>query len=369
MKFVFTGAGGGHFYPLIAVAEAVRMEIFKNQLPDPQFYFFSDSAYDEKALASVHMDFVYIPAGKLRVYASLQNISDFFKTGYGCIVAVFKLFRLYPDVIFAKGGYASFPTLFAARLLSIPVVVHESDAVPGRVTLWAGKFADRVAISQAAVASYFRKDHLALTGQPIRSRTLPPANFDRTTPPSGRPTILVLGGSQGSVAINSALLEALPDLLQWADVVHQTGDKNLPLVKETTTLLLKDHPFKDRYFCDGFIDIAIFYPKADFIICRAGSTTLFEVALWKIPSLVIPISQAVSRDQTANALSFSHAGTCVVLEETNLTPHLLVSQVKEILDDKIRYMKMVESCQPFESSKQSAGIIAEEMLNIAKSHN
>lgn len=182
MKIVLTGAGGGHFYPLIAVAERIRKESFIQKMIQPDFFFMSDKPYDEEALYAIDARFIAIPAGKLRVYPSLETFLDIFKTIWGCCVAIAKLYSLYPDVVFAKGGYASFPVLFAARLLSIPVVVHESDTVPGRVTKWAGSFAVRVALSYPQAASAYPVAKTALTGQPIRDMYLPEEDFSRSFP-------------------------------------------------------------------------------------------------------------------------------------------------------------------------------------------
>ncbi len=258
MKIVITGAGGGHFYPLIAVVESVRKQTFIQKIVQPEVFFFSDKPYDEKALFEEQIKFVQISAGKLRVYPSLETITDIFKTIYGCIVAIFKLYSLYPDVVFAKGGYASFPTLFAARLLSIPVVVHESDTVPGRVTKFAGKFASRVAISYQEASAFFPKETTALIGQPIRSASLPPENYKRVYENKERPVIMILCGSQGSQRINEAILEILPNLLDKYDIVHQTGPANLEEIKKVTTEMLKEHKFKNHYFVDGFIDVSLF---------------------------------------------------------------------------------------------------------------
>jgi UDP-N-acetylglucosamine--N-acetylmuramyl-(pentapeptide) pyrophosphoryl-undecaprenol N-acetylglucosamine transferase len=266
MKIVITGAGGGHFYPLIAVAERVRKECQIQKLIQPELYFFSDQSYDDEALYNVNCKFVQVPAGKLRVYPSIETIIDLFKAIYGCVFAVVKLYSVYPDVVFAKGGYASFPTLFAARLLSIPVVVHESDSVPGRTTLWAGKFAYRVAVSYEEVAKNYPEGKVALTGQPIRDELLPPEDFHRNYPTKQRPVILIYGGSQGSQTINTSILEVLPRLLEKYDVVHQTGKNNIEVVKAVSAELLKNHEYKDHYFVDGFIDPSLFFPKVDLVI-------------------------------------------------------------------------------------------------------
>jgi UDP-N-acetylglucosamine--N-acetylmuramyl-(pentapeptide) pyrophosphoryl-undecaprenol N-acetylglucosamine transferase len=367
MKIVITGAGGGHFYPLLAVVERLRKEAFIQKIIQPDVYFYSDKPYDEKALFSLQVKFVQVPAGKLRVYPSLETVTDMFKTFYGVIIAIIKLYSLYPDVVFAKGGYASFPTLFAARLLSIPVVVHESDTVPGRTTKWAGKFASRIALSYAEAAPFYPKEHTALTGQPIREALLPPDDFERVYGAKERPVLLIIGGSQGSKTINEAILRILPELLSKYDIIHQTGEANLEEMKQVTASILKDHEFKDHYFMDGFIDVGIFYPKVDFVITRAGSM-MFEIALWQIPMLVVPIPETVSRDQRSNAYAMSGRGIASVLEENNLSPTILMTEISRVMDDKENYAKMSASGKQFENCRHAATTIARELIRIGLSH-
>jgi UDP-N-acetylglucosamine--N-acetylmuramyl-(pentapeptide) pyrophosphoryl-undecaprenol N-acetylglucosamine transferase len=155
MKIVFTGGGtGGHFYPIIAIAEKVNQIIDRDKIVQAKLYYFSDDPYDKAALFDNGITFKQIPAGKMRVYFSVQNFFDMFKTFTGVVKAVFALFAIFPDVVVGKGGYSSFPTLLAARILGIPVVIHESDSYPGRVNVWAGKFARRVAVSFQEAAQY-----------------------------------------------------------------------------------------------------------------------------------------------------------------------------------------------------------------------
>lgn len=367
MRIVITGAGGGHFYPLIAVVERMRKEAFIQKIVQPDVYFFSDKPYDEKALFSTQTKFVQIPAGKLRVYPSLSTITDTVKTIYGVFVALIKLYMLYPDVVFAKGGYASFPTLFAARLLSIPVVVHESDTVPGRTTKWAGKFASRIALSYPEAAPFYPKERTALTGQPIRDTLLPPDDFERVRGTKERPVILIIGGSQGSKNINEAMLRVLPDLLHKYDIVHQTGEANFEEVRTLAESILRDHPFKDHYFINGFIDVGIFYPKTDIVITRAGSM-MFEMALWQIPMIVIPIPETISRDQRSNAYAMAGRGVAEVLEENNLSPTVILNQIDRIIENKGVYEKMASAGKQFENSRTAAAVIAREIIRIGLSH-
>jgi UDP-N-acetylglucosamine--N-acetylmuramyl-(pentapeptide) pyrophosphoryl-undecaprenol N-acetylglucosamine transferase len=202
MKILFTGGGtGGHFYPIIAVSQAIRERIKERRIISPQQYFMAPSKYNPRALFDNELEFVQVPAGKIRRYFSILNFTDIFKTLAGCIKAVISMYRIYPDVVFGKGGYASFPALFAAKLLHIPVIIHESDSSPGRVNAWAGKFARKIAISYPDSATYFTKKEgvVALTGCPVRTEVAQPLSngaHEFLQLEQNTPVVLILGGSQ-----------------------------------------------------------------------------------------------------------------------------------------------------------------------------
>lgn len=368
MKIVITGAGGGHFYPLIAVVESIQKEVFIQKLTQPEVFFFSDKPYDEKALFENNIKFILIPAGKLRLYPSIETLTDIFKTFWGCIVAIFKLYSLYPDVVFVKGGYASFPTIFAARFLSIPVVVHESDTVPGRTTTFAGKFAIRVGISYGEAAPFFPKETTALTGQPIREAILPKEGYTRPYPKKERPVIMILCGSQGSQRINSAILQILEELLNHYDIVHQVGVGNVDEMKNITSEMLKNHKYKEHYFMDGFIDVSLFYPKVDLVITR-GSSSMFEITMWRLPMIVVPIPETISRDQCSNAYAMARSGVASVIEENNMSKSIIFSEISRILDSEENYNKMSENGAKFENSRFAAINIGRELVRICLSHS
>ncbi len=170
MKIGLVGGGtGGHFYPLIAVAESVRAID-----PTIELYYFGPHPYNDDELRRLNITYVPCPAGKLRRYFSLQNFTDAFRSIAGIFVAWYKLFLLYPDVIFSKGGYTSVPILLMARFYRIPVVIHESDSKPGRASLLARKFARYIGIAYASAASYFPTEKTALVGIPIRQSVRTP---------------------------------------------------------------------------------------------------------------------------------------------------------------------------------------------------
>lgn len=217
MKILYTGGGtGGHFYPIIAVAESLGKQIEVAKVAHVEQYFMSTEPYNEQLLFDNKIIFKQVTAGKMRGYFSVQNFFDLFKTAWGTVRAFFQMFTLYPDVVFGKGGYASFPVLVAARFFRIPVIIHESDTVPGRVNAWAGKFAQKIAISYPEAAEFFPAGKTALTGNPIRQEIIRPSGLNAWKElglDANIPVLLVLGGSQGARIINEEMVTLAPRLV------------------------------------------------------------------------------------------------------------------------------------------------------------
>ncbi|KKU78417.1 MAG: UDP diphospho-muramoyl pentapeptide beta-N acetylglucosaminyl transferase [Parcubacteria group bacterium GW2011_GWA2_47_7] len=374
MRILFAGGGtGGHFYPIIAVAEAVNELTIKDHLLDIDLVYMSDAPFDSDMLKRTHISFVGIVAGKRRTYFSIQNFIDPFKTIFGCILAVFKLFALYPDVVFGKGGYASFPTVFAAKLLRIPVVIHESDIVPGKVNRWIGSYAEKVAISYPEAAKYFpHQDRIAYTGQPIRKAILdmPPEDpIEALGLEPGVPVILVIGGSQGAGRINENIIDILPRLLEKCQIVHQTGEKNLDWMKQRAAAVLPNNPNANRYHPFATLEstgLRLAAKAASLVISRAGSG-IFEIAIWQKPSILIPLPIARDDHQRENAYSYARTGACTVIEETNLKPELFFSVIDSIMSDKDVQQKMIDGSRMF-TKPDAAEKIAQALLSIATKH-
>ncbi len=148
MKILLTGGGtGGHFYPLIAIAEKLNERALNEKIIGLKLYYMSDKPYDKRMLFENSITYIQIPSGKMRTYFSVRNFFDMFTTAIGAFFGLLSMFFLYPDVVISKGGYAAFPAVFAAKLLRIPVIIHESDSSPGRLNIWTAKFAKRIAFS------------------------------------------------------------------------------------------------------------------------------------------------------------------------------------------------------------------------------
>lgn len=375
MKIVFTGGGtGGHFYPIIAIVQKVNQIIDEEKIIGAKLYYISDSPYDKEMLFENGLIYEEVSTGKIRTYFSWRNFLDFFKTSFAIINATFKLFSIYPDVVFGKGGYASFPTIFAARILRIPVIIHESDSAPGRVNKWAGRFAKKVAVSFEEATDYFPKKSVAWVGQPIMTEIEHPAPRQKALEyfklESNLPVILVLGGSQGAELINNTVLDALPRLIKNYQIIHQAGVNNFKMVADRSLVVLNDNPDKSRYLSMPFLNsltLKMAAGVATIVISRAGAGFLFEIASWNVPSILIPITNTNLDHQKKNAFSYAHSGACIVIEESNVTANILSSEIEKIVENKNDWEQMAKNAKAF--SKPGAALkIAHALIDMALSH-
>jgi UDP-N-acetylglucosamine--N-acetylmuramyl-(pentapeptide) pyrophosphoryl-undecaprenol N-acetylglucosamine transferase len=368
MRIAFVGGGtGGHFYPLIATAEAIAARNATAEL-----IYIGPTSFDAASLEANHIRHVYCPAGKVRRYFSIQNFFDGFKTVAGLFVALYQLFVWYPDVIFSKGGYTSVPILLAARFYRIPVVIHESDSKPGRASLLAKNFARYIGIAYTEVAQYFPANKTALVGIPIRKviTTIDGDPFAKLGIPNDAPLIFITGGSLGADRINGLVLKSLTRLLPQYRIFHQTGSELEQTVIQTAQALVSDPALLSRYYVKGTITastIAALLDAAAIVVTRAGSTSLFEIALHGKPSIVIPIPEEISHDQRTNAYAYARSGAASVLEEGNLTENLLTTEIQSIMGDTAKYENMSNAAKAF-AKPQAADLVATALISIGDEH-
>jgi len=340
MRILLTGGGsGGHFYPLIAITEAIDEIVVQNSYKRPEFFYIGPEPYDQKNLDEHGITFVYCPSGKMRRYFSFKNFIDPFKVFAGFFVALYKLYVIYPDVVMSKGSFTSVPIVLAAWFYRIPIVVHESDVKPGRANALGARLAAYIAISYPTAAEFFDPKKTTLTGMPMRTELLakqPTAPVSSLGVTGTLPIISIFGGSLGAEHINSIVLQALPELLQKYEIVHQTGAANAVLVTAAVDELIVDPNLRSRYHPFGFLSVeginaALSY--ASLIISRAGSGQIFEIAHHGTPSILIPILAEVSHDQEHNALTYARTGAAIVINENNATPHILISEIDRIIQN------------------------------------
>lgn len=332
------GGSGGHVFPLMAVAEALRMADSSVEL-----MMLGDGPFLADAAKISGVPYKTIQAGKLRRYFSLWTLLAPFQTIAGFFQSLWILFVYMPDVIFTKGGYASVMPALVAKLYMIPVYTHESDSVPGLANKFISGLATAVFTSFESTAKYFKSGKAILVGNPVRPEIL---GGDKATAlqqfnfRADRKTILVTGGSQGAKRVNDAILEALVPLVQNFQVIHQCGESQYLGMKAVIDQYTKEgessygsmisanyrlYPFMNAQ------DMRMAYAASDIIISRGGASNLFEISALGKPAIIIPLSTASSRgDQIDNAMEFEKYGA-VVIEEANITPHIIVNQIQELL--------------------------------------
>ncbi len=373
MKVVFCGGGsGGHFYPIIAIAEAIRDVAHKNKLLQAKLYYLAPDPYDEGMLFDNEIEFVKIRAGKMRRYFSIANFIDSIKTAFGFIEAIIKIFFIFPDVIVSKGGMMSLPVVVAGRILGIPVIIHESDSVPGRANLFASKFAKKIALSFSEAGEYFDQSKTALTGNPIRKELLNPISEGAREflhLEDNTPVLFILGGSGGAKKINDTILDALPELIKTFEIIHQTGKVNFKEVSETASVSLETNVHEHRYHPFDYLNTLserMVAGVATLIISRGGSQ-LFEIAAWGIPSIIIPITDSNGDHQRKNSFNYARSGAAVVIEENNLTPEILLSEIDFLMKSPEKQKQMSEAARNF-AKTDAAYKIAEQIISISLQH-
>lgn len=316
MHLLCTGGGtAGHVLPAVPVMQRVIAD-------GGQVSFVgSRSGLEQRLLEDLDIGYYGISSGKLRRYLSWQNVTDLFRIAAGIFQAALLLRRLRPDVVFSKGGFVSFPVVFAAWLLRVPCVAHESDLTPGLANRLAMPFLHTLCVNFDAVRPGRFRGRKLVTGTPVRADLLS-GDRDRGRAllevAPGRPVLLVFGGSLGAEPINDAVRSALPELLARFEVAHVCGPgKAVPDAR--------DGYHQYEYVTREWGDLLA---AADLVVSRAGANALYELLALGKPNLLIPLSRRVSRgDQIENAAFAREQGYSHVLPEEALDRESLLGAV------------------------------------------
>ncbi len=322
-RIVFTGGGtAGHITPNIALIQKI-----KEKHPDYQIlYIGSNKGPESKMIPEIDVDFKGIYTGKLRRYFSWQNFIDFFRIPIGVIQSFFILKKFKPKVVFSKGGYVSIPVTYAASWLKIPIILHESDVLPGLANRIAAKKASVICMAFDECKVNFPKNiKKVLTGNPIRESLLkgdPDKGYKITGFSNAKPVILVMGGSQGAKHINEALINALPKI--DGQIIHITGKGKK----------IRDNSENYKSFEYLNQELADIYSITDLVVCRSGANSLAEIEALGIPAILIPIGRSASRgEQTLNAIAYKKMHTdTIIINDEDLTSDKLIHAVSELSD-------------------------------------
>ncbi|PIR87237.1 MAG: hypothetical protein COU11_01645 [Candidatus Harrisonbacteria bacterium CG10_big_fil_rev_8_21_14_0_10_49_15] len=368
------GGTGGHMYPMMAVAEQIKAAAMM-QGNDVDLRFFGFPNIFAKELAKQGIGVASVAGSKWRRYGSILNFLDIFKFGFGFLQALWKLFWFMPDALFSKSGPGAMPVILAARWYRIPVVIHETDAVPGRSNVLASKFASRVEVSFAESVALFpeaAQKIAKVVGNPVREAVLIEESRAQSRAalklPDTKPVLLVLGGSQGAAAINYFILEHSEMLLREFEIVHQIGSANFDGFLKEWNFMTKNFPpeLKQNYFPYAFFDeqnLAHALNASDLVVARSGGT-VFEIAAHAKPAILVPLPESANGHQLANAYAYQAAGAGIVLEEPNLLIGIFMDQARKLTQASDAVAKMREAAKAF-YKPNAARQIAEDVLSLA----
>ncbi|RGY97349.1 undecaprenyldiphospho-muramoylpentapeptide beta-N-acetylglucosaminyltransferase [Clostridium sp. AM58-1XD] len=332
-KIILTGGGtAGHVTPNLALLPSLR------DLGYEIHYIGSYQGIEKKLIENAGVDYHGISSGKLRRYFDFKNFTDPLRVikGYGEALKLMKKYK--PDVVFSKGGFVAVPVVLAAKHYKIPTIIHESDMTPGLANKICIPSAQKICCNFPETLNYLPKDKAVLTGSPIRKELLEGSRLSGlqyTGLSAGKPVILVIGGSLGSVTVNTAIRGILPKLLTRYHVVHICGKGNL------NESLIGTEGYVQYEYVDA--PLKHLFAAADLIVSRAGANSICEILALRKPNVLIPLSAAASRgDQILNAKSFAKQGFSTVLEEENLTEETLYQAILSTHENRAAFIKAMD---------------------------
>jgi len=368
------GGTGGHIYPLLAVTQKLR-----GLMDGVRVRYFGDAGkYYSFILANNEIELAPITSSKLRRYFSILNFLDFFRFFIGFGQALWKLYWYMPDVAFSKGGPGALAVIMACRWYQIPLVIHESDVIPGLTSKKSARAARKIFLAFEAARQYFADSkitaEITAVGQPVRDEILAPEQKDVAKQVFGldrnKPVVLILGGSQGSDRINEFMLENLEDFTGKFQMIHEIGiekydeyKKEYQFISEHFSPMIKNN-YQFLAYLDGQQrNMRDALNAADLVVSRAGAGAIFEIAAKGIPAVLVPLPESANGHQEANAYEYAKTGAAIVLEQENMLPHIFVNTIERLLGDQALQKKMSEAALKF-YKPQSAETIARSLAQF-----
>lgn len=332
--FITGGGTGGHIYPAIAIAEALR----KDETTKDIYYIGNPNNLEYGIVKKAHFKFLPI-----KVSGMPRKIGwDFIKWGIELELANWKalyyLWRFKPDAILGTGGYVSAPALMASNLSKTPYMIHDCDAQPGMVSKFVAPMAKQVSLAFEDSASYIRSNNISINGNPIREqfKTLTKEQARQNMNLENKTTITIMGGSQGAKSIDNATIQGLKQIFEKYDVqvIFQTGAKHYEnTIKALEEVYPEFEHNKNLVIKPYFDDMVTALKATDIAISRAGSLSLSEICACGIAPILIPYPYAAADHQRKNAKSLLNKNACLYLEDKETTGETLLEKLDELLSD------------------------------------
>ena len=320
---IMAGGTGGHVFPALAVAE------FLKELGWQVSWLGTHKGLESRVVPENGIEIDLLSIAGIRgkgLAAKLAAIVMLFKA---CVQANKILRKRKPDVVLGMGGYVAGPGGLMARLLGIPLVIHEQNRIPGTTNRLLARISNQVL--QAFPNSFSKKVNAKHTGNPLRKRFVSASKQERRQIEK-EVRILIVGGSQGAQILNNIVPEAIAefmainDELSSIEIMHQTGEAQIAQVKNRYDAL----NIKAKTF--AFIeDMVAAYQWADIVICRAGAMTVSEVSAMGLPAIFVPLPTAIDDHQTANARYLTDNSAALLLVQSDLNSGKLALYIIDIL--------------------------------------
>ena len=338
--FVTGGGTGGHIYPAVAVGFALQKE------PDTKkvYYVGNPDNLENKIAQDKVFEFLGVNITGMPRTLSFDFIKWCFKLSFATLKSVGYILKYRPNLIFGTGGYVSAPMLFAGILTRTPIVIHECDAVAGKVTKLIAPIAQSVSAAFETSKEGIKSDKIYVNGNPIREEFLSTDRYRarQAWKLKDRLTIMVMGGSQGAKKINSVLVQSLKKLFKKYDIqiIHQTGLKNYD---ETVRELKKVYP---NYTENSQYIVRPYFKKmylpmlaSDIAVSRAGSLSISEICVSGLASILIPYPYAAADHQRKNAKEMEEMNAALYLDDSQCTPEAFMEKLESLINDT---QKMIE---------------------------
>lgn len=364
MRVLISGGGtGGHIYPALAVATQLR-----NDYQADILYLGSDDGLETRLIPEAGFRLAGIKAGKLQRFVSWRTVTGVARVPLGIVQAIGIVRNFRPDVAFTSGGYVAVPAGLAARLNGVPLVMHQQDVPPNLSNRLLAPLAERISVAFAESMPYFPAHKTVHLGNPMRQAML---DVRQMTPQQARtrlglapdvPVVLVTGGSQGARHLNQVVCDALPELLPDCQVLQISGanlfEETRVRSRQRTSVL--DDKTQQRYRLVPYMDaeMPLALQAAELVVCRAGASTLSELALLGKPSILVPLPPEIgSSPQEANAAAFGQKQAAEVIHDRDLKPELLVKRVQYIITSISVLQSMSEAVQRFAKPQATQDIV------------
>jgi len=351
------GGTGGHLFPAIALAEALRDKDEKCSI----LFIGSKKGLEEKVLSRYGFPLRTLEVYGIKGKGIFDKSFSFLKAGLATISSVGMIREFKPDFVIGTGGYSSGPVVIAAKVMGIRTAILEQNTLPGATNRFLGKYVDRVFLAFPETVRFFRTEKVVVAGNPVRKEIREISKLK--TQNSERKTILVFGGSQGAKAINSIFLDSLNYLKDRFDlhIIHQTGEEDYERVMEVyDKFQISNFKFQIFRFID---DMAGAYSKADIVICRSGATSIAEITAIGKVSILIPYPYASDNHQEVNARYLSDKGAAIMLRQEDIKGEKLAEVIIRLYESKNELQEIGERALKL-GNLNAGSIIAEEIYAL-----